>query len=100
MAAISCFKSTVKNPLAIAGREALEDIRIASIGPVTASALRAHGLKVDAEAKQFRLDGLVEAILTNKRLPKPNRVFVSNKVLRQLSRFPARASGTETMAPE
>ena len=55
--------STVKNLLAIAGREAMEGVRIASIGPVTSSTLCAHGLKVDAEAKQFTLDGLVEAIL-------------------------------------
>ena len=50
--------STVKNLLAITGREALEGFRIASIGPVTSSTLCAHGLKVDAEAKQFTLDGL------------------------------------------
>jgi uroporphyrinogen III methyltransferase/synthase len=56
--------STVKNLLAIAGREALQGVRIASIGPVTSSTLCAHGLKVDAEARQFTLDGLVEAILT------------------------------------
>jgi len=56
--------STVKNLLAIAGREVLEGVRVASIGPVTSSTLCAHGLKVDAEAKQFTLDGLVEAILT------------------------------------
>jgi len=55
--------STVKNLLAIAGREAIDGIRIASIGPVTSSTLRAHGLNVDAEAKQFTLNGLVEAIL-------------------------------------
>ena len=55
--------STVKNVLAVAGRAALEGVRIASIGPVTSSTLRAHGLNVDAEAKQFTLDGLVEAIL-------------------------------------
>jgi uroporphyrinogen III methyltransferase/synthase len=56
--------STVKNLLVITGREALEGVRIASIGPVTSSTLCAHGLKVDAEAKQFTLDGLIEAILT------------------------------------
>ena len=56
--------STVKNLLAIAGREALEGVRIASIGPVTSSTLCAHGLNVDAEAKQFTLDGVIEAILT------------------------------------
>jgi uroporphyrinogen III methyltransferase/synthase len=55
--------SAVKNLLAIAGHEALQGIRIASIGPVTSSTLCSHGLKVDAEAKQFTLDGLVEAIL-------------------------------------
>jgi uroporphyrinogen III methyltransferase/synthase len=55
--------STVKNLLAITGREALEGVRIASIGPVTSATLCAHGLKVDAEAKQFTLDGLIAAIL-------------------------------------
>jgi uroporphyrinogen III methyltransferase/synthase len=55
--------STVKNLLAIAGREALQGVRIASIGPATSSTLCAQGLKVDAEAKQFTVDGLVEAIL-------------------------------------
>lgn len=55
--------STVKNLLAITGREALAGVRIASIGPVTSSTLCAHGLTVDAEAKQFTLDGLVDAIL-------------------------------------
>ena len=57
--------STVKNLLAIAGREALQGIRIASIGPVTSATLCEHGLNVDAEAKQFTLDGLVEAILAH-----------------------------------
>jgi uroporphyrinogen III methyltransferase / synthase len=57
--------STVKNLLALAGREALEGIRIASIGPVTSATLRAHGLEVDAEGKQFTIDGLVEAILAH-----------------------------------
>jgi uroporphyrinogen III methyltransferase / synthase len=55
--------STVKNLLAIAGREALQGVRIASIGPVTSETARAHGLSVDAEAKQFTLDGLIETIL-------------------------------------
>lgn len=55
--------STVKNLLAITGREALEGVRIASIGPVTSSTLCAHGIKVDTEAKQFTIDGLIAAIL-------------------------------------
>ena len=57
--------STVKNLLALAGREVLDGVRIASIGPVTSSTLFAHGLQVDAEAKQFTLDGLVAAILAH-----------------------------------
>jgi uroporphyrinogen III methyltransferase/synthase len=55
--------STVKNLLAITGLQALEGVRIASIGPITSSTLCAHGLKVDAEAKQFTIDGLIDAIL-------------------------------------
>jgi uroporphyrinogen III methyltransferase / synthase len=58
--------STVKNLLAIIGREALEGVRIASIGPVTSSTLCAHGLKVDAEAQKFALDGLIDAILISR----------------------------------
>jgi uroporphyrinogen III methyltransferase / synthase len=56
--------STVTNLLAITGREALDGIRTASIGPVTSVTICAHGLKVDAEATQFTIDGLVEAILS------------------------------------
>ena len=55
--------STVKNLLAAAGREAVEGIHIASIGPVTSETARSQGLKVDAEAKQYTIDGLIEAIL-------------------------------------
>jgi uroporphyrinogen III methyltransferase/synthase len=55
--------STVTNLLAAAGRDGLEGVRIASIGPVTSETARAQGLKVDVEAKQYTLDGLIEAIL-------------------------------------
>ena len=55
--------STVTNCIAIAGREALEGVRIASIGPVTSQTVREHGLRVEVEAKQFTLDGLLQAIL-------------------------------------
>jgi uroporphyrinogen III methyltransferase/synthase len=54
--------STVKNWLALAGRESLEGVRIASIGPATSEVLRKHGLPVDAEADPFTVDGLVNAI--------------------------------------
>jgi uroporphyrinogen III methyltransferase/synthase len=55
--------STVKNLVAIAGSEALAGVRIASIGPVTSETVRRHGLKVDAEAKQYTIEDLVAAIL-------------------------------------
>ena len=55
--------STVGNLVQLAGLEALEGISIASIGPVTSDTARSHGLTVRAEAKQFTLDGLVQAIL-------------------------------------
>jgi uroporphyrinogen III methyltransferase / synthase len=55
--------STVTNFVAIAGRQALQGIRIASIGPVTSKIVREKGLEVDVEAKHFTVDGLVLAIL-------------------------------------
>jgi len=55
--------STVRNCIEIAGREALRGIRIASIGPVTSGTAREHGLNVDAEAKEYTVDGLLKAIL-------------------------------------
>jgi uroporphyrinogen III methyltransferase/synthase len=55
--------STVTNCVAIAGRAALQGIRIASIGPVTSETVREQGLKVDVEARQFTVDGLAQAIL-------------------------------------
>lgn len=38
------------------------NIKIASIGPVTSEAVRKHGLKVDIEAKESTIPGLVAAI--------------------------------------
>ena len=55
--------STVKNFLAVAGREALDGVKIASIGPVTSQTLREHGLKADMEADPHTMDGLVRAII-------------------------------------
>jgi len=57
--------STVQNLLEAAGRDALEGVRIASIGPVTSETARAHGLTVDVEAKQFTIEGVVQAILAS-----------------------------------
>ena len=55
--------STVKNLIAAVGKESLQGTKIASIGPVTSETARSLGLTVDAEAKQFTIDGLVEALL-------------------------------------
>lgn len=38
-------------------------IRIASIGPITTAALERHGLKPDAQATVYTVDGLVRAVL-------------------------------------
>ena len=59
--------STVKNFLAIAGREVLEGVRIASIGPVTTGTARMHGLRVTAEAGEHTIQGLVNAIISAER---------------------------------
>jgi uroporphyrinogen-III synthase len=42
---------------------ALVGIRMASIGPVTSSTLREFGLKVDIQAQEFTIPGLVQAIV-------------------------------------
>ena len=55
--------STATNFLGFAGPDALAGVRVASIGPVTTSTLRAHGIEVTVEAKPFTMDGLVQAIL-------------------------------------
>ncbi len=57
--------STVRNFVALVGprKAKFDGIRLASIGPVTSSTLRELGLRVDIEAKEFTIPGLVEAIL-------------------------------------
>ena len=55
--------STVDNTIAVAGSDAIEGVRIASIGPVTSGTVRNHGLTVHAEAKNYTLDGLIQALL-------------------------------------
>jgi uroporphyrinogen III methyltransferase/synthase len=57
--------STVKNLIAAAGREALEGLKTASIGPVTSETVRRHGLEVTVEAKRYTIDGLIEAMLAH-----------------------------------
>ena len=55
--------STVKNWLSLAGRDSLEGVRIASIGPATSDVIRKHGLEVTTEADPYTISGLIEALL-------------------------------------
>jgi uroporphyrinogen-III synthase len=58
--------STVRNFMALLSPRqsaGLDGIRLASIGPVTSSTLRELSLRVDIEAKEFTIPGLVEAIV-------------------------------------
>jgi uroporphyrinogen III methyltransferase/synthase len=54
--------STVENLVALAGREALRGVRIASIGPITSETCRRNGLEVAAEALPHTEEGLVRAL--------------------------------------
>jgi uroporphyrinogen III methyltransferase / synthase len=57
--------STVTNFVQAAGVQALEGVRVASIGPVTSETARKLGISLAAEAKSFTVYGLVEAILAS-----------------------------------
>ena len=57
--------STVSNFLSIMGAEVLSGVRIASIGPVTSSTIHARGLRVDVEARDYTIEGLIASILNN-----------------------------------
>jgi len=63
--------STVKNFMEMLGDERLhspllEGVRLCSIGPVTSATLRQNNLRVDVEAKEYTIPGLVEAIAKSK----------------------------------
>jgi uroporphyrinogen III methyltransferase/synthase len=55
--------STVRNLLDLLGGPPAATVRIASIGPVTSQTCRELGLRVEAEAPQSDLDGLVAAVV-------------------------------------
>ncbi len=55
--------STVQNFVAMAGAGALEAVQVASIGPITSATARRLGIAVTAEAREFTIPGLVQAIL-------------------------------------
>jgi uroporphyrinogen III methyltransferase / synthase len=58
--------STVENFVGAFGAEEaarlLKGTRVACIGPITADTARKHGLRVDAEGKEYTIPGLVEAV--------------------------------------
>lgn len=55
--------STVRNTLDLAGGTLPERLVIACIGPITAAAARERGLRVDIEAAEYSIPGLVNAIV-------------------------------------
>ena len=55
--------STVRNFAELCPPEQLRGVRLASIGPVTSQTLRELGLRVDAEAGEYTVAGLVESIV-------------------------------------
>jgi uroporphyrinogen III methyltransferase/synthase len=59
--------STVENFVGAFGTEEaarlLAGTRVACIGPVTAETARKHGLRVDAEAEEYTIPGLVAAVV-------------------------------------
>ena len=63
--------STVKNFVSVAGVDALDGVKIASIGPVTSATAHEHGLDVNVEADPHTIEGLVAAITLS--LPNPER---------------------------
>jgi uroporphyrinogen-III synthase len=55
--------SAVQNLLKVVSVQAIERVRIASIGPVTSAALRRSGLTVDAEPVEHTVDGIIDALV-------------------------------------
>ena len=59
--------STVENLLRLLppeeGSAYLQNVKVASIGPITSATLRRHGLAVDIEAREYTIPSLVEAIV-------------------------------------
>ncbi len=59
--------STVKNFVNLCGKQISEGqlakVMIATIGPITSKTARDLGLKIDVEAKEYTIDGLMNAIL-------------------------------------
>jgi uroporphyrinogen III methyltransferase/synthase len=59
--------STVRYFLEAVGERPRGALRIVSIGPVTSATLREHGLEPDVEAERHDIDGLVDALVSDRR---------------------------------
>ncbi|MDR5659666.1 uroporphyrinogen-III C-methyltransferase [Serpentinicella sp. ANB-PHB4] len=58
--------STVRNFMAMLGSEnkkRLKNIKFAAIGPITGTTAKEYGLQLDAQAKSYTIEGLVDVIL-------------------------------------
>ena len=55
--------SAVHNLVRLIGTDALRNVKIAGIGPVTSETIRQYGLEIAAEAAVHTVEGLVEAII-------------------------------------
>jgi len=55
--------STVRNCVEAAGVQALDGVRVASIGPITSATARELGVVVTVEARPFTIEGLVDAVV-------------------------------------
>lgn len=75
-AATFASPSTVRNVVELLGGPLPASVVIASIGPITAAALQECGLRVDVQAGEYSIPGLVEG-LCDFALSNPRRVRVS-----------------------
>ncbi len=57
--------STVRNLAEAVGPQALHHVRTVSIGPVTSSTLKHYGIPLTAEATEYTVPGLVNAVLAS-----------------------------------
>jgi uroporphyrinogen-III synthase len=57
--------STVQNFVNVAGATTLTGVNTASIGPITTAAAQRLGIRVDVQAEEFDIAGLVRAILNH-----------------------------------
>ncbi len=74
--------STVESFVGAFGGEAgslLSRTRVACIGPITAETARGHGIRVDAEATEYTIPGLVDAVAGLFAEPRPEAVVPAKK---------------------